>query len=88
MTKPGGEVVRFAQGEGYVQISPERVLLLVEEAIDPADLSVEELEERLATAQARGEAAEAGSEDAKRAERDVLRATAFLEVVRGGKAAA
>jgi F-type H+-transporting ATPase subunit epsilon len=88
VTKPGGEVVRFAQGEGYVQISPERVLLLVEEAIDPADLSVEELEERLATAQARGEAADPGSEEAKRAERDVVRATAFLEVVRGGKAAA
>jgi F-type H+-transporting ATPase subunit epsilon len=83
VTKEGGEVVRFAQGEGYVQISPERVLLLVEEAIDPADLSVEELEERLADAKARAEKADAESEEFKRAERDQIRATAFLDVVRG-----
>ena len=83
VTKEGGEVVRFAQGEGYVQISPERVLLLVEEAIDPAELSVEDLEERLSDAKTRGAAAEAGSEEAKRAERDELRATEFLKVVRG-----
>lgn len=83
VTKEGGEVVRFAQGEGYVQISPERVLLLVEEAIDPADLSVEELEERLADAKARAERAADDSEEFKRAERDQIRATAFLDVVRG-----
>ncbi|MBO9531525.1 MAG: ATP synthase F1 subunit epsilon [Solirubrobacteraceae bacterium] len=86
VTKEGGEIVRFAQGEGYVQISPERVLLLVEEAVDPKDLSAEELEQRLADAQARAEAAAEGSEEAKRAERDQLRATAFLEVVRGAAA--
>lgn len=83
VTKEGGEVVRFAQGEGYVQIAPERVLLLVEEAVDPAELSVEELEERLAAATARAEAAPADSEELRRAERDQLRATAFLEVLRG-----
>ena len=87
VTKEGGEVVRFAQGEGYVQISPERVLLLVEEAHDPASLSVAELEERLADAEARAEAAPADSETLKRAERDVARATAFLQVVRGDAAA-
>ena len=86
VTKEGGEVVRFAQGEGYVQIAPERVLLLVEEAIDPAELSVEELEQRLADPQARAAAAPEDSEEAKRAERDQLRATAFLEVVRGAAA--
>jgi F-type H+-transporting ATPase subunit epsilon len=83
VTKADGQVIRFAQGEGYVQIAPERVLLLVEEAIDPAELSVEELEERLADAKARAEAAPADSEEAKRAERDQIRATAFLTVVRG-----
>lgn len=87
VTKESGEVIRFAQGEGYLQISPERVLVLVEEAIDPKDLSVEELEERLAAAKARAESAADGSEEAKRAERDQLRATAFLEVVRGRAAA-
>ena len=83
VTKEGGEVVRFAQGEGYVQISPERVLLLVEEAIDPADLSAEDLEQRLAEAKARAEAATEDSEEARRAERDELRAAAFPEVLRG-----
>ncbi|MFT4034084.1 MAG: ATP synthase F1 subunit epsilon [Patulibacter sp.] len=83
VTQAGGDVVRFAQGEGYVQISPERVLLLVEEAVDPADLSVEELEQRLADAQARAAGAADGSEEYKRAERDEQRAAAFLHVVRG-----
>lgn len=83
VTKTDGQVVRFAQGEGYVQISPGRVLLLVEEAIDPAQLSVEELQERLADAEARAAQAAAESEELKRAERDQARAKAFLSVVRG-----
>jgi F-type H+-transporting ATPase subunit epsilon len=82
VTKPGGEVVRFAQGEGYVQIARERVLVLVEEAVEPADLNADDLEARLADAQARSEKAVAGSEDARRAERDALRATTFLSVLR------
>lgn len=83
VTKTDGQIVRFAQGEGYVQISPGKVLLLVEEAIDPAQLSAEELEERLADAKARAEQAAAESEELKRAERDQARAKAFLSVVRG-----
>ncbi len=83
VTKTDGQTVRFAQGEGYVQISPGKVLLLVEEAIDPAQLSAEELEERLADATARAEQAPADSEELRRAERDQVRAKAFLSVVRG-----
>lgn len=81
VTKEGGEIVRFAQGEGYVQVSPDRVLVLVEEAIDPSQLDVAELEERIADAKARAEAADEGTEEFKRAERDELRASTFLSVV-------
>ena len=34
--KSESDIVRFAQGEGYVQVSRDGVLLLVEEALDPA----------------------------------------------------
>src|SRR5919107_3267859 len=41
------DVVRFAQGEGYVQVASDgSVLLLVEEAIAPEDLSTADLQER------------------------------------------
>ena len=33
--KSESEIIRFAQGEGYVQVSRDGVLLLVEEALDP-----------------------------------------------------
>jgi F0F1-type ATP synthase epsilon subunit len=33
------DIVRFAQGEGYVQVGPERVLILVEEATPPEELN-------------------------------------------------
>src|SRR3954469_10566209 len=36
--KSGSDVVRFAQGEGYVQVADGRVLILVEEAVDPSSL--------------------------------------------------
>src|SRR3954452_9790290 len=39
------DIVRFAQGEGYVQVGPEDVLILVEDAIAPGDLYVTRLRE-------------------------------------------
>src|SRR3569833_3606576 len=38
---------RFAQGEGYVQVTPAHVLLLVEAAIYPGSLSTSELQDQL-----------------------------------------
>src|SRR5947209_2075279 len=46
-----GEPLRFAQGEGYLQVADNRALMLVEEAVAPGDLDSSQLQERLAQAQ-------------------------------------
>ncbi len=74
------EIVRFAQAEGYLQMSENRALVLVEEAIDPDRLDRAELEARLSRAQGDVESAPAESEELARAERDVRRLEAFLKV--------
>ncbi len=64
------EIVRFAQAEGYVQMSENRALLLVEEAVEPARLDPSTLRERVDLAIAALEAAPEGSEEQARAQRD------------------
>jgi F-type H+-transporting ATPase subunit epsilon len=77
------EIVRFAQAEGYVQMSENRALVLVEEAIDPSLLNAAELQERVAAATRAAEAAPPGTEEAARAARDRRRAAAFLAIAGG-----
>jgi F-type H+-transporting ATPase subunit epsilon len=77
------DIVRFAQAEGYVQMSQNHALVLVEEAVDPARLNVAELTERVEAARRAGEAAAPGSEEAARADRDRRRAEAFLAIAAG-----
>jgi F-type H+-transporting ATPase subunit epsilon len=84
----GGDVVRFAQGEGYVQVTPEGVLLLVEEAIEPDKLDVSDLENKLREAEDELSNAEENSEAARRAARAKKRWEAFLRVARGEDPAA
>jgi F-type H+-transporting ATPase subunit epsilon len=79
--RSGTEIVRFAQAEGYVQMSENRALLLVEEAIDPAKLNRGELERTRDEASQAQAAAQPGSEDAARAGRDLRRAEAFLHIL-------
>lgn len=86
--KSESDVVRFAQGEGYVQVSPEGVLLLVEEAVDPDSLDQSELEEKLRVAEDELSSAEESSEAARRAARDKKRWEAFLRVARGEESVA
>jgi F-type H+-transporting ATPase subunit epsilon len=74
------DVVRFAQAEGYVQVSEDRVLVLVEEAIAPEDLDTAALQEKLRRAESELDAAEKDSEQARAAEREKRRAAAFLEI--------
>ena len=81
--KSDSDVVRFAQGEGYVQVSADGVLLLVEEATDPDKLNTGDLEERLRQAESELESAEDDSEAARRAARDKKRWEAFLRVAKG-----
>jgi F-type H+-transporting ATPase subunit epsilon len=79
--KSESDVVRYAQGEGYLQVVDNRALVLVEEAIAPDDIDRAAFEARLKEAQEAVERAEEGSEERQRAEREVKRYEAFLEVV-------
>jgi F-type H+-transporting ATPase subunit epsilon len=81
--KSDSDVVRFAQGEGYLQVVDNSALVLVEEAIAPDDIDRAAFESRLKEAQDAVERAEEGSEERARAEREVLRYEAFLRVAGG-----
>ena len=78
--KSDSDVVTFAQGEGYLQVVDNSALVLVEEAIAPDDIDRGAFESRLKEAQQALERAEDDSEDKARAEREVKRYEAFLEV--------
>ena len=78
------EVVRFAQGEGYLQVVDNSALVLVEEAIAPEDLDRGAFESRLQEARDAVERSEEDSEERARAEREVRRYEAFLKVGDGG----
>jgi len=81
-----GDVVRYAQAEGYVQMSENRALLLVEEALEPGRLDADALRERADQARSAAQAAPDGSEEQARAQRDLARAEAFLAIVGAGGA--
>ena len=78
--KSDSDIVRYAQGEGYIQVVDNSALVLVEEAIEPDQLDRSDLETRLKEAREAGERAEEGSEERARYERDVRRYEAFLEI--------
>src|SRR5438270_10665767 len=75
-----GEIVRFAQAEGYLQFAENRALVLVEEAIAPDAVDRATFETRLGEARAAAERAQEGTEAKARALRDIRRYEAFLEV--------
>jgi len=80
------DIVRFAQGEGYVQVSSDGVLILVEEAHRPESLDVSDLRDKLRRAEEALSAAEANTEESRRAARDKRRWEAFLRIAEGGSA--
>jgi F-type H+-transporting ATPase subunit epsilon len=77
--KSESDVVRFAQGEGYLQVVDNSALVLVEEAIPPDEIDRGAFESRLKEAQDAVERAEEDSEERARAEREVKRYEAFLQ---------
>jgi F-type H+-transporting ATPase subunit epsilon len=81
--KSDSDIERFAQGEGYVQVSGGRVLLLVEDAIAPDDLDSADLKDRVRRAEESLKSAEEDSEEYRRAERDKKRWEAFLRIAEG-----
>jgi F-type H+-transporting ATPase subunit epsilon len=83
--KSDSEVERFAQGEGYIQVAENEVLVLVEEAIPPNDLDAADLRDRARRAEESAREAEDGSEEQRRCQRDQRRAEAFLQIAEGGR---
>jgi F-type H+-transporting ATPase subunit epsilon len=81
--KSESDVVRFAQGEGYLQVVDNRALVLVEEAIPPDEIDRSNFESRLREAERAVETAEEESEEKARAEREIKRYKAFLDVDSG-----
>jgi len=81
--KSDSDIETFAQGEGYLQVGPEGVLVLVEEAIAPDDLDRSDLEEKLRKAEDAAEKADEDSEERRRALRDKKRWEAFLKISEG-----
>ena len=78
------DIVTYAQGEGYIQVSADGVLILVEEADEPGSLDAADLRDRLRKAESAVAAAAEGSEEARRAARDKRRWEAFLRIAEGG----
>jgi F-type H+-transporting ATPase subunit epsilon len=78
--KTESEVVRFAQGEGFLQVTGERALVLVDEAFALDSLDVGEIREKLQRAEDELADAEEGSEARRAAERDKRRYDAFLKL--------
>jgi len=78
--KSDSDIVRFAQGEGYLQVVDNSALLLVEDAVDPGSLDRSTLQSQLENARQALSEAEEGSEERRRAERDVKRYETFLKV--------
>jgi F-type H+-transporting ATPase subunit epsilon len=78
--KSESEVVRYAQGEGFLQMTGEHALVLVDEVFAVDDLDAGELRERLKRAEDELANAEDGSEEARAAARDKRRYEAFLKL--------
>ncbi len=77
------DVVRYAQGEGYVQVSADGILVLVEEAHEPGELDKADLTEKLRKAEDAYSSAEPNTEERRRAGRDKRRWEAFLRIAEG-----
>jgi F-type H+-transporting ATPase subunit epsilon len=78
--KTESEIVRFAQAEGYMQVTGDRALLLVEEAHSPNDLDPSDLRDRLRQADQELEAAGDDTERRRLAARDKRRLEQFLRI--------
>ena len=84
--KSDSEVVRYAQGEGYLQMTGDRALILVDEVFGVDDLNAADLRDRLQRADDELSSAEEGTEERRLAERDKRRYEAFLTLAEGDAA--
>jgi len=81
--KSESDVVRFAQGEGYLQVAHNRALVLVEDTTPPDRLDHADLQDKLRRAEDAYDRAEDDSEEKRSAARDRRRYEAWLEVAEG-----
>ena len=81
--KSDSDVIRYAQGEGFLQVYGNRALLLVDEVFEIDDLDAGNLEDRLRRAEEEIENSEEDTEERRAAERDKRRYEAFLELAKG-----
>jgi F-type H+-transporting ATPase subunit epsilon len=77
------ETRRYAQAHGWIQVFGNHARLLLEEAIEPADLDAGALKEQLADAEQRLSEAEEESAAQARAQKDRDRIEAFLAISQG-----
>ena len=78
--KAGGEVLRFAQGEGFLQTSGTHALVLVDEVFPIDQLDQSTVSDRLREAEERVSFSEEGTEERRQAERDKRRYEAFSKL--------
>ena len=79
--KSESDVVRYAQGEGFLQISGTHALVLVDEVFEIDALDRGDIQDRLKRAEQERDGAEEGTEELRAAERDVRRYEAFLKIL-------
>lgn len=80
------DVVRFAQGEGYLQVGDSHALVLVDEVLPVEALDGGDVQERLRRAEEEIASSEEGTEERRQAERDKRRYEAFARLAAGGSA--
>ena len=80
------DIVSYAQAEGYIQVSSDGVLVLVEEAHSPDSLDVGDLRDKQRRAEDALSAAEDDSEEQRRAARDKRRWETFIRIAEGNGA--
>jgi F-type H+-transporting ATPase subunit epsilon len=78
--KSESDVVRYAQGEGFLQVAGTHALVLVDEVFPVDQLDTGELRSRLERAERELADAEEGTEEARAAARDRRRYEAFLKI--------
>ena len=78
--KSESDVVRYAQGEGFLQIVGEHALVLVDEVFEVDQLDRSDLQDRLKRAEEEISKAEEGTEEMRAAEREKRRYEAFSKL--------
>jgi F-type H+-transporting ATPase subunit epsilon len=81
--KSESDVVRFAQGEGFLQVAGTHALVLVDEVFPVDQLDTGELRSRLERAEQEVRDSEEDTEERRAAERDKRRYEAFLKIAEG-----